>query len=82
MKLFSLNFSTLVLRFYLLMAIVIGAFFIGYPVLAILALPVFLSSMMGMKFAMPRLHFTKKTSVTPEKSTGRQNLERAHTATH
>jgi len=81
MKLFSLNFSTLVLRFYLLMAIVIGAFFIGYPILAILALPVFLMSMMAVKFTLPRLSFTKKsaanTNVTRERH---KKLEQAHTA--
>ena len=32
------------------MAIVIGSFFIGYPILSILSLPVFLSAMMGISF--------------------------------
>ena len=51
MKLFNLNFASLILRFYLLMAIVIGAFFMGYPILAFLALPVFFSAMMGISFS-------------------------------
>ncbi len=50
MKLFHLNFVSLILRFYLLMAIIIGAYFIGYPILAILSLPVFISAMLGIKF--------------------------------
>ena len=54
MKLFSLNFSTLILRFYLMMGIVIVSFFIGFPLVAILALPVLFISMMGMEFKFPR----------------------------
>ena len=50
MKLYNLNFATLILRFYLLMVIVIGSFFIGYPILSILSLPVFFSAMLGMTF--------------------------------
>lgn len=81
MKLFSLNFGTLILRFYLLMAIVIGAFFLGIPALALLALPVFFVSMMGVKFATPRFISRKKTSVQGAVSKEpRQNFDRAHTA--
>ncbi len=50
MKFFNLSFTTLILRFYLMMGIVIGAFFAGLPWLAILALPVFFISMMGIEF--------------------------------
>ena len=50
MKLLELQLSTLILRFYLVMAIVIGAGFIGQWWLAILALPVFYSALMGLKF--------------------------------
>ena len=64
MKLFNLNFASLILRFYLLMAIVIGAFFIGYPILSILALPVFFSAMMGMRFTRVK---NKVTSPAREK---------------
>jgi hypothetical protein len=81
MKLFSLNFGTLILRFYLLMAIVIGAFFIGIPALALLALPVFFVSMMGVKFASPRLNNKKKPSAQGAMSREPgQNFERAHSA--
>jgi len=81
MKLFSLNFATLILRFYLLMAIVIGAFFIGIPALALLALPVFLISMMGVQFANSRFQTKKKSSAQGTVSKeSRQNFDRAHTA--
>ncbi|MEP6647549.1 MAG: hypothetical protein ABJC12_10720 [Saprospiraceae bacterium] len=62
MKLFSLNFTTLILRFYLLMAIVIGSFFAGLPWLAILSLPVFMSSMMGMSFSKIRFSFRTRNA--------------------
>ncbi len=50
MKFFNLSIVTLILRFYLMMGIVIGAFFAGLPWLSILALPVFFISMMGIEF--------------------------------
>ena len=49
MKLFALPFDKLIIRFYLLMAVVIVPFFIGIPALAILALPVFLTSILGVE---------------------------------
>ncbi|HZV68936.1 MAG TPA: hypothetical protein VFG10_05300 [Saprospiraceae bacterium] len=62
MKLFSLSVPALILRFYLLMGIVIGAFFAGFPWVAILALPVFLSAMMGLQIHIPNLHVKRRTS--------------------
>ena len=51
MKVFELNIGTMMLRFYLLMAVVIVSFFIGQPWLSILALPIFLSAIMGVRFS-------------------------------
>lgn len=65
MKLFSLNFTTLILRFYLLMGIVIGSFFAGLPWLAILSLPVFLSAMMGVSFS--KIRFSYKTRIAEKR---------------
>jgi hypothetical protein len=50
MKFMQLNFTTLIIRFYLLMAVVIVAFFAGIPWLAILSLPIFFSALMGISF--------------------------------
>ncbi len=50
MKMFTLPFDKLILRFYLLMAVVIVPFFMGVPILALLALPVFLSALLGVEF--------------------------------
>ncbi len=62
MKLYQLNLATLVVRLYLLMAIVIVAFFIGMPWLSILALPVFLSAMMGIRFSKNQRNPVAKTT--------------------
>lgn len=50
MKLFELSISTLIIRYYLMMAIVIVSFFIGMPILSILALFVFFSALVAVKF--------------------------------
>ena len=66
MKLLQLNFSTLILRFYLVMAIVIGAGFAGQWWLAILALPVFYSALMGIKITWPVFYKRTKTAKVRE----------------
>jgi len=50
MILFNLSLEKVVWRFYLMMAVVIGSLFIGIPALALLALPIFLSTIMGLSF--------------------------------
>ena len=50
MKAFEAKFETVIMRFYLMMAVVIFAGFTGVWWLAVLALPIFLSSMMCVKF--------------------------------
>lgn len=50
MKITSASFETVILRFYLMMIIVISSFFSGYPIFAILAVPVFLSALAGVSF--------------------------------
>lgn len=54
MKLFHLSLSALMLRLYLMMAIVILAGFTGQWLLALLALPVFLTCLMGTTFGRTR----------------------------
>ncbi|MDX1407206.1 MAG: hypothetical protein R3330_03705, partial [Saprospiraceae bacterium] len=49
MKFFDLSFSTIILRYYLMMLIVIVAGFSGQWWLATLSLPVFLSCLMALK---------------------------------
>jgi len=50
MKITSASFDTVIQRFYLMMTIVIASFFAGYPIFAILAVPVFLSALAGVSF--------------------------------
>lgn len=50
MKMYSASFETLFWRFNLMMALVIFPFVVGLPFLAILAVPVFLSALMGVSF--------------------------------
>lgn len=50
MKFFNINFATVMVRFFLMMAVVIGGLFAGQGWLAVLALPIFLSVMLGISF--------------------------------
>ncbi|MFZ1676045.1 MAG: hypothetical protein WAT91_02165 [Saprospiraceae bacterium] len=56
MKLLDLSISSLILRFYLLMAIVIIVGFSGYWAISLLALPVFFTALMGIKMSWPKIH--------------------------
>lgn len=49
-KFFNLNFGTVLLRFYLMMGVVIAAGFSGFWLIGLLALPIFLSIMLGLSF--------------------------------
>ena len=50
MRFFALTFDKVLLRFFLMMACVIGGIFAGQPLVAILALPIFLSAVLGVSF--------------------------------
>ena len=50
MKAFEASFETVILRFSLMMAVVIISFIAGLPFLALIAVPIFLSALMGIKF--------------------------------
>lgn len=54
MTYFTASIQTIVLRFFLMMAIIIVAIFAGVPYLAILSLPVFISAMVGLSFQLPK----------------------------
>lgn len=59
MKFFNAKFETVIWRFYLLMIVVILPFFLGIPVLSILALPIFLSALMGVSFRNEKRNTTR-----------------------
>lgn len=50
MRFFALTFDKVLLRFFLMMTCVIGGLFAGQPLIAILALPIFLSALLGISF--------------------------------
>lgn len=47
---FNISLTTVMLRFYLLMAVIIIPLFAGIPALAILALPIFIITILGVEF--------------------------------
>ena len=55
MKYFGIGFDAVIIRFYLMMFIVIAAVVTGVYWVAILALPVFLSCMLGIQFSKMKL---------------------------
>lgn len=62
MKLCNVSFSTVLLRFYLMMVVIIAAFLVGYPLLALIGVPIFLTALMGVDFEMNKiLKFSAKT---------------------
>ena len=73
---YELSMTSVVLRFYLLMAVVIIAGFAGVWYVALLALPIFLSTMLGVKLVRPvkgqELPNTAKTLALPTRPTVRE----------
>lgn len=53
MQFFTLSFDKIVLRYFLMMGVVIASVFAGQPLFAILALPIFLSAVLGISFRVP-----------------------------
>lgn len=47
METFKASFTTIILRYYLLMIVVIAPFYLGVPVLALIGLPIFLLAITG-----------------------------------
>jgi len=47
MTFFTASLGTVLIRYYLMMAVIIASFTLGYPVLAILSFPIFISAIAG-----------------------------------
>ncbi len=68
MKVFETNFANVLIRFYLMMAVVLVAGFTGFWALGLLALPLFLSAILGFgKEQAPQKVTPVKTMVTRKK---------------
>lgn len=63
MKFFEASVETIIIRYYVMMAVVIIPFVIGIPILAVVALPIFLSALMGISFKR-----TRNKSVSSERT--------------
>lgn len=50
MRAFEASFETVILRFFLMMTVIIVAFVAGAAYLALIAVPIFISAMMAVKF--------------------------------
>lgn len=71
MRFFSLTFDKVVIRFFLMMALIIGGMFAGQPLIALLALPVFLSALLGVSF-MPEQKATSIKTMNEGKTQAKQ----------
>ncbi len=49
-KLFNARFDKIIIRYYLMMIVIIGSFYLGAPILGLIGLPIFLSAILGMEF--------------------------------
>ena len=75
MTFFTASFETVLYRFLLMMATVIGSFLTGVPFLAILALPIFLSAMVAVSFTTPKTE--KQAQMTVNKPAASESLQAA-----
>lgn len=67
MNMFSLGIGEVVVRFFLMMAVIIVGVFAGMPWLTLLGLPIFLSALLGVSFRSP---------AKGEAKTGRINIRK------
>lgn len=74
LKTFNLSIGAVILRFYLMMGVVLIAGFSGYWLIALLALPIFLSIMMGITFTKDKEERNVSAIDSSLKSTPKSNL--------
>ena len=72
MKFLSASLETVLLRYYLMMAVVLAAFYLNIPWLAILAAPIFFSAILGIKIG-----GKEETPTTTNKEIRKEVLEQA-----
>lgn len=77
MRFFALSINMLLVRYFLMMACVIGGLFIGQPVIALLALPIFLSAILGISILPEPVKQAKQESAAGKAvSFSQQNLKK------
>lgn len=61
MRAFETTFDIVLYRFFLMMGVIIASFVLNVPFLALLAVPIFLSALLGLKFELPRKQASETT---------------------
>ena len=64
MRFYAITFDQVIIRFYAMMAAVLIGMFSGYYAIAFLALPLFLSAILGIQFRSPRS--AKRAATAPK----------------
>lgn len=77
MKLFDLDFGATLVRYYIMMGLILGAFAVGQPLLAFLAFPVFISAILGVKFFGNDLNAAAKRQSMPLSRSSNEYMEAA-----
>lgn len=78
MKYYEASFATILIRFYLMIAVALIAGFANIPWLGVLCLPIFMSAMLGVKFDIGTTNKKANTrNMTSSKSTTRSITEAA-----
>lgn len=75
MTFFTASVQTIIIRFFLMMAIIIGSLFGGVPFLGLLALPMFLAAMTGVSFGKIKL---QSASASTEVSINKRTAMASH----
>lgn len=73
MNMFSLSIGGVVVRFFLMMAIIIAGVFTGMYWLTLIGLPIFLSGLLGVRFVLP----SQAEAKTSQLSLENRNMKKA-----
>ncbi|WP_116108636.1 hypothetical protein [Lewinella sp. IMCC34191] len=76
MRFYAITFDKVVIRFYLMMGVVLLGMFSGYYAIALLALPIFLSAILGVSFRAETTAATE-SKVLPMAAARESSLEKA-----
>ncbi len=67
LEVLNLNLGKVIMRFYLMMAVVLLAGYTGVWALGLLALPIFLSAILGLRFTVPKGNEAKQITLSRKK---------------
>ena len=76
MRFYAITIDQIVIRFYLMMGVVLLGMFSGYYAIAFLALPLFLSAVLGIRFR-PEKHTAAASKILSLSRTEKKAVEKA-----